>query len=121
VLANLLTNSLRYTQSPGRVRVDWHTQGPLLMLTVDDTAPGVSASDMPQLFEPLFRADRSRQRSTSNGGADQVHSSGLGLSIVRTMVQAHGGSVEATASDLGGLRVIVRVPLRASGLQRDST
>ena len=121
VLANLLTNSLRYTQAPGRVRVVWHVQDKLLVLTVDDSAPGVSASDMPQLFEPLFRADRSRQRSSSKGGTEQVHSSGLGLSIVRTMVQAHGGTVEATASELGGLRVSVRVPLRASELRRDST
>jgi two-component system sensor histidine kinase BaeS len=100
--------------------VVWHVQDKLLVLTVDDSAPGVSASDMPQLFEPLFRADRSRQRSSSKGGTEQVHSSGLGLSIVRTMVQAHGGTVEATASELGGLRVSVRVPLKASDLRKDS-
>ena len=115
VLANLLTNSLRYTHAPGRVRVEWHTQGTWLVLTVEDTAPGVSAADMPQLFDPLFRADRSRQRHQAAHGAspEESHSSGLGLSIVRSMVQAHGGSVEASTSALGGLRMCVRVPLVA--------
>jgi two-component system sensor histidine kinase BaeS len=117
VLSNLLTNSLRYTQAPGRVVLDWQQQGPFLVLTVDDTAPGVSSADLPLLFEPLFRADRSRQRSPSPAFNDSVvgsHGSGLGLSIVQTMVQAHGGTVEATASALGGLCICVRVPLVAS-------
>ena len=114
VLANLLTNSLRYTSAPGQVRVQWHTAGPDLVLTVDDSAPGVVAADLPLLFDPLFRVDRSRHRThtTTNHNADP-HASGLGLSIVRTMVQAHGGTVTAGVSALGGLQVRVQVPLMA--------
>lgn len=123
VLANLLTNSMRYTHAPGRIVVDWQRQGSWLVLTVDDTAPGVSATDLPLLFEPLFRVDRSRHRSQTGTDNDifGAHSSGLGLSIVRTMVLAHGGTVEATASALGGLRVCVRVPLRAPHPEEAST
>lgn len=116
VLSNLLTNSLRYTQSPGRVVVHWERQGPCLALTVEDSAPGVSAADLPMLFEPLFRADRSRQRNPASNLNDAVwgaHGSGLGLSIVRTLVQAHGGTVEASGSALGGLYVRVIMPLQA--------
>lgn len=106
LLANLLANSLRYTDSPGEVRLTWRSDGQQLTLTVEDSAPGVSASDLTKLFEPLFRADRSRQRGTEHG-------SGLGLSIVRTIVQAHKGTVTASASKLGGLRVCVTLPLQA--------
>jgi two-component system sensor histidine kinase BaeS len=106
LLGNLLANSLRYTDAPGVVRLGWASDGHALTLTVDDSAPGVPADDLPQLFEPLFRVDRARQR-----GSD--HGSGLGLSIVRSIAQAHGGSVVASPSALGGLRMVVSLPLDA--------
>ena len=65
LLSNLLTNSLRYTQAPGRVTVSWQRQGDHLRLSVEDTAPGVSNADLPRLFDPLFRADASRQRTAA--------------------------------------------------------
>ena len=107
LLTNLLTNSLRYTDAPGTVAVDWQCDGHQLTLTVDDSAPGVSPSDLRELFEPLFRGDRARQRG------DQ-HGSGLGLSIVRSIAHAHQGSVSASASPRGGLHLCVRLPLRPS-------
>ena len=64
LLSNLLTNSIRYTDAPGSIAVDWHSDGRLLTLTVDDSAPGVSPADLRELFEPLFRGDRARQRGT---------------------------------------------------------
>ena len=106
LLGNLIANSLRYTDAPGVVLLNWHQQGQALVLTVEDSAPSVSAADLPQLFEPLFRTDRARQR----GGE---HGSGLGLSIVRSIVQAHRGTVSASLSPRGGLRVCVRLPLQA--------
>lgn len=107
LLSNLLTNSLRYTLAPGRVTVSWQRQGDHLRLSVEDTAPGVSDADLPRLFDPLFRADASRQRT-----ADAHHASGLGLSIVRSIAQAHRGQVSAQHSALGGLAVHVTLPLR---------
>ena len=108
MLGNLLANSLRYTASPGAVRVQWLARNGTLTLTVEDSAPGVPDADLSQLFEPLFRVDRARQR----GGE---HGSGLGLSIVRTIVLAHGGRVTAGHSHLGGLIISVELPLNAQG------
>jgi two-component system sensor histidine kinase BaeS len=108
MLGNLLTNSLRYTDAPGSIAVDWKSDGRLLTLTVDDSAPGVSAADMKVLFEPLFRADRARQRGTEHG-------SGLGLSIVRSIVKAHQGTVSTGPSPRGGLQMVVHLPLDAKG------
>jgi two-component system sensor histidine kinase BaeS len=108
MLGNLLTNSLRYTDAPGSIAVDWKCDGRLLTLTVDDSAPTVTPADMKVLFEPLFRADRARQRG-------QEHGSGLGLSIVRSIVKAHQGTVSAGPSPRGGLQLVVHLPLDAKG------
>lgn len=105
LLANLLTNSLRYTDAPGSIAVDWHSDGRIVTLTVDDSAPGVSDADMRELFEPLFRGDRARQRG------DQ-HGSGLGLAIARSIVHAHKGTISASASQRGGLQLCVRLPVQ---------
>lgn len=108
LLNNLLTNSLRYTDAPGQLRVGWHTaaDGKELTLTVEDSAPSVQPDDLDQLFEPLFRADKARQR-----GAE--HGSGLGLAIVRRIATAHHGEVSAQQSALGGLLLTVQLPLQA--------
>ena len=105
LLANLITNSMRYTHAPGHIAVDWYTEGATVVLTVDDSKPGVNSADLKELFEPLFRADRARQRSADGG-------SGLGLAIVRSIAQAHGGNVTASPAEAGGLRITVRLPVQ---------
>jgi two-component system, OmpR family, sensor histidine kinase BaeS len=112
MLRNLIQNSERHTARPGELRVSWSADAPggWLTVRVEDTAPGVAADDLPMLFEPLFRADRARSRSAHGPG----HGSGLGLAIVRAIVGAHGGSVSAGASALGGLAVTVRLPAAAA-------
>lgn len=105
LLTNLLTNSLRYTHAPGTILVNWQCDARHLILTVDDSEPGVSPADLRELFEPLFRGDRARQRG------DQ-HGSGLGLSIARSIAQAHQGTITASASERGGLQLCVRLPMR---------
>ena len=99
---NLLVNSLRYTDAPGRVRVELAEIGRVALLTIDDTPPGVPAVALPHLFERLYRVDASRSRAA--GGA------GLGLSICRAIVDAHGGTIAAQSSPLGGLRIVVALP-----------
>ena len=100
---NLLENSVRYTDAGGRVRVSARREGGRVAVDFEDSAPGVPAEALPKLFERFYRVEGSRSRA--NGGA------GLGLAIVRSVVEAHGGTIEAGASPLGGLRVTISLPL----------
>jgi two-component system, OmpR family, sensor histidine kinase BaeS len=97
VFANLLQNSSRYTDAPGKIAVSVKRNNGDIEVLWEDSSPGVPAEDLGRLGERLFRVEGSRSRD--NGG------SGLGLAIVRAIVQAHGGSVAASASPLGGLRI----------------
>ncbi len=99
---NLLENSVRYTDAGGRMRVSARRNGAGVKIDFEDSSPGVPAEALPHLFERFFRVEGSRSRA--NGGA------GLGLSIVRSVVDAHGGTIEAGASPLGGLRVTISLP-----------
>lgn len=103
LLGNLLDNSLRYTDTPGRIVVTMAIQKNEVSIEVADTAPGVASADLDRLFEPLYRADAARSRR--NGG------SGLGLSICSAIVQAHCGSIQATSSALGGVSMRVVMPI----------
>jgi two-component system sensor histidine kinase BaeS len=102
---NLCENTLRYTDSGGRFAVRGAVAGGRLRLDFDDSAPGLPEDQLPLAFERFFRAEGSRNRAS--GGA------GLGLAISRNIVEAHLGSIGATASPLGGVRVTVILPLRA--------
>lgn len=102
LLDNLLENSLRYTHAPGRVELGAHREADGLVLTVDDSAPGVPPDALERVFEPLYRAEASRNRRS--GG------SGLGLAICRAIVHSHGGRIRASRSPLGGLRVECVLP-----------
>lgn len=107
LIENLLLNARRYTDAPGRIRLSLDRDADRVRLALDDTPPGVPDADLPQLFDRLFRSERSRSRAA--GGA------GLGLSICRAIVDAHGGTIAATHSELGGLRVCVALPVAAAG------
>ena len=103
VLSNLLQNSLRYTDAPGRITMDLRTTPGCVQLIVEDSAPGLAPQDLARIFEPLYRADTARSRH--NGG------SGLGLAISAAIVHAHGGLISAHPSPLGGLRIEVDLPI----------
>ncbi len=96
LLGNLFENSVRYG-GPGRVVMSSRRDADRVLVTVSDEGPGVDEADLERLFEPFFRADRSRSRKTGAGG--------LGLMIVRRAVEAHGGGVRATRSEPRGLEV----------------
>lgn len=100
---NLMQNSLRYTDAGGRLEIVLARAGDRLLLDFNDSAPGVSAEALPKLFERFYRVEASRSRD--HGGA------GLGLAICRNIVEAHGGRIEARASELGGLCIHVELPV----------
>jgi two-component system, OmpR family, sensor histidine kinase BaeS len=102
LLGTLLTNSERYTDAPGTVRVGLKREDEVVSISIEDSAPGVPAEHLPHLFEPLYRLDEARNRAT--GG------SGLGLAVSQTIVRAHGGTITAAPSPMGGLLVEVRLP-----------
>ncbi|MGH8890486.1 MAG: ATP-binding protein, partial [Acidothermaceae bacterium] len=100
MLDNLVVNARRYAN--GRVDVAAHRDGADVVITVDDDGPGIPSGDRERVFERWLRLDDSRGRD--DGGA------GLGLAIVRSIAQAHGGDAELDTSQLGGLRAVVRLP-----------
>lgn len=103
LLGNLLDNSLRYTDAPGQATVAVHAIEEHVVITVEDSAPSVAQHDLSRIFEPLFRADVSRNKKA--GG------SGLGLAICDQIAKVHHGSLRVTASSLGGLRFTLELPL----------
>lgn len=104
LLENLLENTLRYTDPDGRLQLQLSQHQDRVELTVDDSPPGVPEHALSTLFDPFTRADAARSRA--QGG------SGLGLAICQRIAEAHGGSIVAGTSALGGLRMALVLPTR---------
>jgi signal transduction histidine kinase len=102
-LTNLLSNAARYTPPEAEVSLSAATEGDGVRLTVADRGEGVSPEALPRLFDPFFRAEASRSRVT--GGL------GLGLMLVRQIIEAHGGRIQAENRAGGGLSVGLWLPL----------
>ena len=102
VFANLMQNSLRYTDVPGRIAISLRRERERAVIDWRDSAPGVAAEELPRLTERLYRVEASRSRVS--GG------SGLGLAIARAIVEGHGGHLVAAASPLGGLAIRLEFP-----------
>jgi two-component system phosphate regulon sensor histidine kinase PhoR len=103
VLLNLLQNALAFTPAGGRITVRASQADAALHLAVQDTGAGIAAADVPHIFERFYRADQARSRP----GA------GLGLAIVRHLIELQGGQV-AAASGLGrGTTITISLPITA--------
>ena len=103
VLGNLLSNALRHTSPGGTVTVSAATHGSTVEITVADDGEGFTNEDRSRLFERFFRADSSRTRDNSG--------SGIGLTISRALVDAHGGTVAAASEGPGrGATFTIRLP-----------
>ena len=100
VFANLLDNAIKYTPESGRVGVAISRDAESAVVTVTDTGAGIAAEHLPRIWERLYRADPSR----SERGL------GLGLSLVKAYVTAHGGTVEASSQPGHGSTFVVRLP-----------
>jgi len=107
LLSNLLQNTIRYTDAPGvlniRLAANHRSGKTQAVITWQDSSPGVADLDIAKLFDPLFRVEASRNRL--HGGA------GLGLSIAKNIVEAHGGTIDAATSELGGLALTIQLPI----------
>jgi two-component system sensor histidine kinase BaeS len=107
-IGNLLRNAMEHTPAGGRVEVSVMAENGSIDLRVSDTGEGIAAEDLPYIWDRFYRAEKSRRRSRgTNDGA------GLGLTIVRGIVEAHGGTVHAASSHGRGATFTVRLPTEA--------
>ena len=102
--ANLIDNALKYTPDGGSVTVTAAVRDGAAVLEVRDTGPGVPPDEQPRIWERLYRGDTSRSQ----------RGLGLGLSLVRAIVEAHGGRAEVSNVPGGGAVFALRLPLAAA-------
>ena len=103
VLGNLLDNALRHTPSGGRVTISCHARAGWTELAVADDGAGIAAEHLRHVFDRFYRAGAARDRNS--GG------SGIGLSIAKALVQAHGGTITVRSPGTGGgTTFVVRLP-----------
>jgi len=103
-VGNLLANAARYCRPADEVRVAVRSDDAGVALVVADTGPGLAADELPYVFDRLWRGR----------GAEHVAGSGIGLAVVREIVVAHGGTIDAQSSAGGGLTVTIRLPSAVS-------
>lgn len=104
VLMNLLTNAAKYTPKPGEISLSVEPADRLVVVRVKDTGVGLSAESLAHVFDMFYQVDRSYTRS--DGGL------GLGLTLVRQLVEMHGGTIEARSAGIDqGSEFVVRLPI----------
>jgi signal transduction histidine kinase len=103
IMSNLLSNAVKFTPEHGRVRVEVEVDPMLVTIAVSDTGRGIEPAHLPHVFEPFWQVDTTLTRT--DGGL------GLGLAIVRSLVEAHEGTVRVESRGLGhGSRFVVELP-----------
>jgi CheY-like chemotaxis protein len=112
IVWNLLTNAIKFTPRGGVVGVEVTTSADSVILTVDDSGPGIEPQFLPRIFDRFTQADPSPTRTA--GGL------GVGLSLVRELVELHGGEIQArNRTDGGGAIFTARFPLQSAELRKD--
>lgn len=104
VVTNLVSNAVKYSNENGSVRVRIDDRGDAAVIIVEDEGIGIAKEEQKLIFERFYRTDKSRNRRT--GGA------GIGLTIVKTIVQAHGGGIEVESEEGHGSSFVVSLPKR---------
>ncbi len=105
VLGNLISNAIHVTPHGGLIALSAAADSTGIRVMVEDSGPGIPAEDLDRIFERFYRVDNGRARS--EGG------SGLGLSIARKLIEAHGGTIHAENKPEGGARLVIHFPLEA--------
>jgi signal transduction histidine kinase len=101
ILANLLDNAIKFSPDSAPIRVELRREEKRVRLSVIDQGPGISNEDLPHIWERMYRGDKSRS----------VPGSGLGLSLVKALAEAHGGRIEVSSSVGSGSRFTLILPL----------
>ena len=104
VVSNLLSNALKFTPSGGSVGLQLRSIGAQILITVTNTGPGIVPDDLPHVFERFYR-----------GHGVRASGSGIGLTVVRELVEAHGGSVGVSSTPGAGAAFTVRLPRASRG------
>jgi signal transduction histidine kinase len=105
-MRNILDNAVKYGGAAGPIAIKAHAErgdrNRTVHVSVEDKGIGISATDLPHVFEPFYRASEVR--------AAQIHGNGLGLSLVKTIVEAHGGAIRITSNPGQGTRITLDLP-----------
>lgn len=99
LLSNILSNSIKYTAVGGEVQLHLRQTDEFVEISVADSAPGLDASQMEQIFQRFYRQAEHQERG-----------SGLGLAIAKNIVKAHHGTIVAEAAELGGIVIHIKLP-----------
>ena len=100
VIANLLDNAIKYTPSSGRIDIEAFQKQQQIIVTVRDTGIGIPSEELPRIWDRLYRGDKSRSQ----------RGLGLGLSLVKAIVQAHKGYIEASSEPAVGSLFVINFP-----------
>ena len=99
----LVDNAIKYTPSGGQISLAMSREGEECVLSVTDSGAGISAQELPRIFDRFYRSDKARKAQSSGHG--------LGLSIARIIVAAHGGRLHVRSKEGVGATFSVRLPI----------
>jgi heavy metal sensor kinase len=113
LLVNLLDNAIKYTPASGTIGIEVWCEKNQARLVVSDTGIGIAAEDLPRIFDRFYRGDSSRSRRTEGNG--------LGLSICKSIAEAHRATIEVESEPEKGTRIILTLPAAATDAAEDSS
>ena len=116
VIRNLLQNALQHTLAEGVILVEARVEGRVILVRVLDSGEGIAAHDLPHIFTPAYRGERSRRRAGHQGGG-----TGLGLAIARGVIVAHGGTIAAESPLAPADRALMLAQMSPDAFRRAGT